>query len=170
VLFFKGKIQMTSVVNETIIIVAATATLSIVLIGGIYYILPTWNALPDQSTVEDKFAQYGTAPVNIAGGIGSKLGENIMKAAGWTYTATELQKLRPQLFSRANVPNTPENAAQQLYEIMMKPGQLVQLQKARVNLLGTTNSEWNQSVSTVFYPMYSKRLEDSMLVYISKEQ
>jgi hypothetical protein len=160
---------MSSVVNETVVVVAATATLSIVLIAGVYYILPTWKDIPDQSTVEEKFAQYGTAPVNIAAGIGSKIGANIMMAAGYTYTASQLEELRPQLFARANVPNTPENAAQQLYEIMMKPGQLVQLQKARINLLGTTNSEWNVSVSTVYYPMYSKRLEDSMLDYISNE-
>jgi hypothetical protein len=160
-----GKVKM-SIVNDTI----AAGTLGIVLIGGIYYVLPNWNALPDQSTVEDKFAQYGTAPVNIAGGIGSKLGANIMKAAGWTYTASELQELRPKLFSKANVPNTPENAAQQLYEIMIQPGNLIQLQKARVNLLGTSNSDWNTSVGVVYYPMYGKRLEDSLLSYVSNEQ
>jgi hypothetical protein len=160
---------MTSIVNETVLVVAATATLSIVIIAGVYYILPSWNNIPDQNTVEQKFAQYGTAPLNIAAGIGSKIGANIMMAAGYTYTASQLEELRPQLFARANVPNSPENAAQQLYEIMLLPGNLVQLQKARINLLGTTNGEWNQSVSTVYYPMYSKRLEDSMLVYISKE-
>jgi hypothetical protein len=158
-----------SIVSDTIATTSAAIGFGIVIVGGVYYLLPGFNGLPDQSTVEDKVSQYAIAPINIAGGIGSKLGKNIMNAAGYTYTAYELEQLRPKLFGQANVWGTPENAAQILHEIMLQRGQIQQLNKARVDLIGTSKSDWNIAVANAYYPMYSQKLEVAILSYISKQ-
>ena len=155
-----------SFVNDTIVATTSAVALRLVFVGGIYYALPSWRALPDQATVEDTLSQYATAPINVAAGIGSRLGGSVMKAAGYTFTASELQELRPKLFAQAAIPNTPENAAQKLYEIMQRPGSIEQLKRERINVLGTANSDWNAAVAAAFYPMYRNRLEDAMHSYM----
>jgi hypothetical protein len=157
-----------SIVRDSIITTTAAVGFGMVLIGGVYYLMPNWQ-IPDQSTVEDAVSRYAVAPVNIAASIGSKLGGSFMKSAGYQYTAYELEQLRPKLFGQANVWGTPENAAQQLHEIMLQNGQIQQLNKARVDLIGTSKSDWNIAVANAYYPMYSQKLEVAILSYISKQ-
>lgn len=152
--------------NDGILVIAASATVAFVLIGGVYYLVPSWSALPEQSEVEESLANYASLPINIAARMGSNLGSGIMKASGYTFTATELQQVRPALFAQANIPNTPANTAQTLHEIMASPGQLQKLNTTRTNSLGT-NSEWNLAVSAAFYPMYGIQLEDAIMAYVS---
>jgi hypothetical protein len=160
---------MSNLVNDTVIVTAAAASLGLVLVGGIYYSLPTWRQMPSRDTVEETLASIATAPITVAGRIGSNLGTSVMKAAGYTYTASELEQLRPKLFALANVPHTPENAAQQLYEIMMSPGQSEQLTRLRTHLLGRSDTEWNRSVADAYFPMYKKSLEDAILLYMTQQ-
>lgn len=138
-----------------------------IVVGGVYYMLPSWRDLPSQSTLEDASASILLSPVNVAAKIGTKMGDGFMSAMGYEYTPEELKMTRQQLLAQANVPNTPANAAQTLYEILAALGQLEQLREARIALLGGTDVEWNASVFAAYYPMYSQRLQDAINAYVN---
>jgi hypothetical protein len=167
-----------SIVKDTVIVVSATATIGIVLIGGIYYLTPSWQSIgsvlpkfepissyiPSMDQIEEAIARLATSPINIAGRAGSQLGGSIMKASGYTYTASELQDLREILFAEAKIPNTPANASQRLYEMMVQPGQTEQLERMVIDLIGI-DIDWNIAVNAAYYVMYGSRLDDDVLIY-----
>jgi hypothetical protein len=170
--------KMSSIVQDTAVVVAATGTIGILLIGSVYYLTPSWESIgavipqfqplssyvPSMDTVEDTVASIVTLPVNVAARVGSKFGASIMKASGWTYTASELAELRPSLFAEANIPNTPANAAQRIYELMAEPGQLEQLEKTVVDLIGP-DGDWNRAVVTAYFAMYGTSIQADLLIY-----
>jgi hypothetical protein len=167
-----------SIVKDTVVVVAATGTIGIVLIGGIYYLTPSWQSIgsvlptfqpissyiPSMDQIEEAIARLATSPVNIAARAGSQLGDSIMKASGYTYTASELQNLRKILFAEAKIPNTPANASQRLYEVMVQPGQTEQLERMLVDLIGI-DIDWNIAVSAAYFVMYESKLDDDVLIY-----
>ena len=63
---------MSSVVNDSAVAVAAGLGVGIVVVGGIYYMLPSWTDLPSQSDIEDASASILLSPINVAAKIGSK--------------------------------------------------------------------------------------------------
>ena len=142
----------------------AAGTLGVVLVGGVYMMLPNWENVSGDAT-EDVVTSILVAPINIAGKFGSRLGAGIMKAAGYTYTAAELKELQPILLANATIPGTPENAAKQLYEMMQVPGQKEQFMELQVNLLGS-DAEWNVLVANSYLPMYYADLHDSIRNYM----
>ncbi len=157
---------MSTIVNDSAVAAAAGIGLGIVVVGGVYYLLPKWH-VPSQATTEDTVADILTAPINIAAKVGTRLGDGFMAAAGYEYTPEQLKMTREQLFAEANNPGSPANGAQQLYEIMAVPGKLEQLRQARIDLLGGNDVQWNASVAAAYYPMYSQRLHDAINLYVS---
>jgi hypothetical protein len=162
-----GKTKQMSLVTDTIATTAAAVGFSVVIIGGVYHMLPAWGSLPSQSDLENFTAGVATAPLNIAAKIGTNLGDSFMSAMGYEYSPEQLRITREQLFAEVNIPNTPANAAQTFYEIMLSPGRLEQLRKARIDILGGTDVQWNKAVSTAYYPMYSQRLPDAINAYMA---
>ena len=145
----------------------AAVTLGVVLVGGVYLLLPSWSDLPSGDQAENTFARILVSPLNIAGKVGSSIGSNIMYAAGFEFTAADLERIRPELYARSTIPGTPENAAKRLHDIMQLPGQKEQLTQLQTELLGS-DAEWNAQVAAVFYPMFSVKLNIAMDTYMSQ--
>jgi hypothetical protein len=165
--FCEWKNKGMSLVNDTVVTTAAAVGLGVVLIGGVYYMLPSWQSLPGQSDLEDLAAGIATAPLNVAAKIGTNLGDSFMSAMGYEYSPEQLRITRERLFAEVNIPNTPANAAQIFYEIMLAPGRMEQLRKARIDILGGTDVEWNKAVNTAYYPMFEQRLPNAINAYMA---
>ena len=156
-----------SLVNDTVVATAASIGIGLVLIGGTYYMLLSWSTLPSQSDLEDFTAGIATAPLNIAAKIGTNIGDSFMSAMGYEYSPEQLRITKQQLFAEANIPDTRANAAQIFHEIMLAPGRIEQLRKARIDILGGTDVEWNKAVNAAYYPMYEQRLPDAINSYMA---
>ena len=157
---------MSSLVNDTVVTSVAMGSLGVVLIGGIYYISPKWENV-SADAAEDAVVSLATAPFSIAGKLGSRLGGNIMKGLGYTYTASELAELQPKLFAQSSIANTPENHAKQIYDIMQQPGQKEQLHALVVNFLGN-DAAWNEAVAKAYLPMFLVRMHDAIDEYMKQ--
>jgi hypothetical protein len=149
-----------SIVRDSSSALAAAAGLGIVLIGGIYYIVPTY----DQNWVNTTVADLLFAPIAVAAQLGSNIGNGIMEASGY-----QSEESRRNLFAQANVPLTPENAAQSLNEIMLSHGRVEELTSTRHSLLGQQNNiEWNTRVAHVYWLMYNERIDVAFTNYMSQ--
>jgi hypothetical protein len=149
-----------SFVRDSTSALAAAAGLGIVLIGGIYYIVPTY----DQNWVNTTVADLLFAPIAVAAQLGSNIGNGIMEASGY-----QSEESRRNLFAQANVRLTPENAAQTLHEIMLSHGGVEELTSTRDSLLGQQNNiEWNTRVAHVYLRMYNERIDVAFTKYLSQ--
>ena len=82
---------MTSLAKDSVITAVAVGSLALVLIGGVYYLLPNWADV-DGGAVEDDVVSLLTSPFRVAVKLGGRLGGDFMKSVfGFTYTAGELQ-------------------------------------------------------------------------------
>jgi hypothetical protein len=160
---------MSDIVKDTVVSVGLGLGLGIVVIGGISYIMPSFSTVSGWIPSEDTVISYGVSagafPVKVAGGIGSSLGAEIMKAAGWTYTAEELKQKQIELIGQKDVPGTPAYAAQRFHNVLKVPNQLKQLADLRIEILGSNDMEWNKKVHEVYFPMYLMKLNDSIELY-----
>jgi hypothetical protein len=162
---------MSDIVKDTVVSVGLGLGLGIVVIGGVSYLLPSFATVSGCIPSEDTLLSYGVSagafPVKVAGGIGSSLGGEIMKAAGWTYTAEELKVVQATLIGQKDVPGTPAYAAQRFHNLFKVPGQLEKLANLRTEILGSNNLEWNKTVHEVYFPMYLMKLNDAIELYTS---
>ena len=165
----RGKHTILSGIGESLNTAVAVGTVSIVVLCGIYYIMPplngyTWDGF------RNGIINILLSPITITARVGSKLGAQIMKNGfGYKYTAAELEELRPILFTNAKVEGTVEHTAAMFHDILLVPGQSEQLQMLITDQL-SNDPEWAQAVVKAYFPMYYKVLPDAIDALLIVEQ
>ena len=157
---------MSSIIKEYGSSTAIGIGTGIVVVGGIYMMIPSWKDVPSTENVIEKTADVTiAATISLPATIGTKLGTLIMKKGfGFEYTAEELAMTRQQLFADISNPHSAAAAAQRLHKWLQIPGKLELVTTEMLNVLGT-DVDWAKSVMAAYFPMYYTHLHTDMQQY-----